>query len=100
MRRQIYALATVPFLLPALAASAWSAPAQTDRTGPVQLTSAQMDKVSAGFFEIDRSNTSVTMIEIFQRAYLLEPTANTLSCPGCYLLIGTPTISVGSQFGR
>jgi len=95
MRRLLHGLAILPFL----GGAAWSEPPQLTKSDPIRLTSAQMDKVSAGFFEIDRSNTSVTMVDIFQRAYLLEPTGNTLSCSTCYLLIITPTISVASQFG-
>jgi hypothetical protein len=66
---------------------------------PVQLTNNQMDKVSAGFLEIDRSNATVTILSIFFRPDLLEPTPNTIDCPTCYLRIVTPTISVASQFG-
>lgn len=66
---------------------------------PVQLTSEQMDKVTAGFLEIDVSNTSATAVSLFQRAYLTEPTPNFINCPGCYLLINSPTFSVAAQFG-
>jgi hypothetical protein len=66
---------------------------------PVQLTSEQMDKVTAGFLEIDVSNTSATAVSLFQRAYLTEPTPNFIDCPGCYLLINSPTFSVAAQFG-
>ena len=66
---------------------------------PVQLTSEQMDKVTAGFLEIDVSNTSATAVSLFQRAYLTEPTPNFIACPGCYLLINSPTFSVAAQFG-
>jgi len=66
---------------------------------PVQLTSEQMDKVTAGFLEIDVSNTSATAVSLFQRAYLTEPTPNFITCPGCYLLINSPTFSVAAQFG-
>jgi len=65
---------------------------------PLQLTNGQLDKVAAGFFEIDSSNTSLTIVSIFQRPYLLDSTPNTISCASCYLLIVTPTISVASQF--
>jgi hypothetical protein len=66
---------------------------------PVQLTSEQMDKVTAGFLEIDVSNTSATAVSLFQRAYLTEPTPNFITCRGCYLLINSPTFSVAAQFG-
>ena len=66
---------------------------------PVQLTSEQMDKVTAGFLEIDVSNTSATAVSLFQRAYLTEPTPNFIACPGCYLLINSATFSVAAQFG-
>jgi hypothetical protein len=66
---------------------------------PVQLTNSQMDKVTAGFLEIDLSNTSATAISIFQRPYLTDPTPNSISCSNCYLLINSPTVSVAAQFG-
>jgi hypothetical protein len=87
MRRLLCSLAVLPLLAGVAAAQ------------PLQLTDRQMDRVAGGFFEIDRSNTSVTILSIFQRPYLLDSTGNTLSCPTCYLLIVTPTISIGSQFG-
>ena len=66
---------------------------------PVQLTSEQMDKVTAGFLEIDISNTSATAVSRFQRPYLTDPTPNFITCPGCYLLINSATFSVAAQFG-
>ncbi len=66
---------------------------------PVQLTSEQMDKVTAGFLEIDVSNTSATAVSLFQRPYLTDPTPNSIICPGCYLLINSPTFSIAAQFG-
>lgn len=66
---------------------------------PMQLTSEQMDRVTAGFLEIDVSNTSATAVSIFQRPYLLDPTPNSIVCPGCYLLINSPAFSVAAQFG-
>jgi hypothetical protein len=88
MTRFLYGIATLPFL-------AGVALAQE----PVLLTSEQMDKVTAGFLEIETSNTSATAISIFQRPYLLDPTPNSIVCPNCYLLINSPTISVAAQFG-
>jgi len=78
-------------VLPFLAASALAE--------PMQLSNEAMDKVSAGFFELDASNTSLTIVSIFQRPYLTDPTPNTITCPSCYLLIVTPTLSVAAQFG-
>jgi hypothetical protein len=66
---------------------------------PVPLTSSQMDQVTAGFLEIDLTNTSATAVSIFQRPYLTDPTPNGIACPGCYLSINTPTLSVAAQFG-
>jgi len=66
---------------------------------PLQLTSEQMDKVTAGFLEIDLSNTSATAVSRFQRPYLTDPTPNFITCPGCYLLINSATFSVAAQFG-
>jgi hypothetical protein len=66
---------------------------------PMQLTSEQMDTVTAGFLEIDVSNTSAAAVSRFQRGYLTDPTPNSITCPGCYLLINSPTFSVAAQFG-
>ena len=93
MKKLVHALA----VLPLLAATAAAEPTQP--TQPTQLSDNQLDKVSAGFLEIDVSNTSLTAISIFGRPFLTEPTGNFLTCPGCFLLIVTPTFSVGSQFG-
>jgi hypothetical protein len=49
---------------------------------PVQLTSEQMDKVTAGTLILETSNTSATVVSLFQRAYLSEPTPNLVLCPG------------------
>ena len=80
-------LAALPFLAAAAMAQ------------PLQLTDSQMDRVSAGFLEVDVGNTSLTIVSIFQRPYLTDPTPNTIGCAGCYLLIVTPTISVAAHFG-
>ena len=66
---------------------------------PIQLTNKQMDQVTAGFLEIDLSNTSATAVSIFQRGYLTDSTPNGITCPGCYLVINSPTFSVAAQFG-
>jgi hypothetical protein len=88
MKRILRGIGTLPFL-------AGIALAQE----PMQLTNQQMDMVTAGFLEIDVSNTSATAVSIFQRPYLTDPTPNSIACPGCYLLINTPTVSVAAQFG-
>ena len=66
---------------------------------PMQLTNQQMDKITAGTLILEMSNTSATAVSLFQRAYLTEPTPNLIVCPGCYLLINSPTFSVAAQFG-
>ena len=87
MKRLLHAFAVLPFLVATAAAQ------------PMQLSNDQMDKIHAGYFELDLSNTSATIVSIFQRPYLTDPTPNTISCPSCFLLIVTPTFSVASQFG-
>ncbi|MGE0258717.1 MAG: hypothetical protein AB7H71_12855 [Alphaproteobacteria bacterium] len=89
MRRLAFAVATV---LPLVAAGV--AVAQ-----PAQLTNNQMDKVSAGFLEIDQSNTSATILSMFFRTSLFVTTPNTITCTTCYLVINSPVFSVASQFG-
>jgi hypothetical protein len=88
MKRLFHTLAVLPFL-------AGTALAQQ----PVQLTSQQMDQITAGFLEIDLSNTSATAVSIFQRPYLTDSTPNGITCSGCYLSINSPTLSVAAQFG-
>jgi hypothetical protein len=88
MKRLLYGLIALPFF-------AGAALAQQ----PVPLTSSQMDQVTAGFIETDFSNTSATAVSIFQRPYLTDPTPNSITCPGCYLVINSPTIGVAAQFG-
>jgi hypothetical protein len=62
---------------------------------PMALTTRQMDKVTAGWdlFEVDCSNTSRTVVSVYQGA------GNKIDCPNCYLLINSPAFSVASQFG-
>jgi hypothetical protein len=57
-----------------------------------------MDKVNAGHFELDVSNTSVVAISLFGRSYLTEPTGNAISCSTCFLLINSPTFAIGVSF--
>lgn len=66
---------------------------------PVQLSNSQMDNTTAGFLEIDRSNTSYTVVSLFQTPNMFVPFLNTVDCSNCYLLIETPRLSVGSRFG-
>jgi hypothetical protein len=87
MRGLFHGLAALPFLAGAAAAQ------------PVQLTGSQMDQVTAGFLEIDVSNTSATAVSIFQRPYLTDSTPNGISCSTCYLTINSATLSVAAQFG-
>lgn len=85
MKRLLYGLAALPLL-------AGVALAQE----PMQLTSQQMDKVTAGWdlLEIDLSNTSLTAVAVYQHP------SNTISCSSCYLLINNPAISVASMFNH
>jgi len=80
-----------------IAAAVLSLVAGAAAAQPLQLTNSQMDKVSAGHFELDRSNVSVTMVDIWFRPDVLDSTPNTVVCPSCYLLIVSPHISIGSQ---
>jgi hypothetical protein len=84
MRRLLYGLAALPLL-------AGVAMAQE----PMKLSDQQMDKVTAGWDlrELDISNTSVTLVAIYQRP------SNTISCSSCFLLINNPAFSVASAFG-
>jgi hypothetical protein len=66
---------------------------------PMQLTNQQMDTVAAGTLIVETSNTSATAVSIFQTSYLLDSTPNTITCPGCYLLINSPKFSLAAQFG-
>ena len=66
---------------------------------PTKLSDQQMDSVTAGFMEVDLSNTSATGVSIFRRDWLTEPTSNFIACSTCYLVISTTTLSVASQFG-
>lgn len=88
MKKLLHSLAALPFL----AGAAWAQ--------PVQLSDHQMDKVNAGFLEIDVSNTSLVIVSIFFRPFLMDETPNTIGCPTCYLLIVTPTFSIGAHFGQ
>lgn len=87
MRKILYMLMSLPFLV------------ATASAAPQQLSDTQMDKVSAGFLEIDVSNTSLTVLSLFFRPFLLDDSPNTIGCPTCYLLIVSPAFSIASSFG-
>ena len=89
MKRLFHGLAALPLL------------AGTVLAQPMQLTDKQMDKVSAGFLEIDRSNTSLVVVSLFFRPYLLDETPQ-YDRP-LYLLsvYGQPDFfSVAAHFGQ
>jgi hypothetical protein len=65
---------------------------------PVQLTNSQMDKVAGGLFEIDRSNSSVTVVDFWFTRGVDIPTPSVL-CSSCYLIINTQKLKIVSQFG-
>lgn len=96
MKSFITGLVALPFLVGVASAH------DPARTGlpqePLRLTTQQMDKVNAGHFEIDVSNTSVVQISLFGRAFLTEPTGNSISCSTCFLLINSPTFAIGASF--
>lgn len=113
MTKVLYGLAALPLLM----GVAFAAPAQSNQSKalvkqPTQLSEQQMDKVTAGwdFLEIDIYNTGVSIVAVWQKTPLTPANpvfpgtgaggANTIVCPGCYLLINNPALSVGSQFGR
>jgi hypothetical protein len=81
MKRLLYGVAALPFL-------AGVALAQ-----PMQLTSRQMDRVTAGWdlFVTEVSNTSWTQVSVYNKPLT--------SCSSCYLVITNPALSVESQFG-
>jgi hypothetical protein len=82
----LHGLAALPFLTAAALAQ------------PIQLTDRQMDKVSAGFFEVDRGNTSVTVLSLWRNYHLGDDTPNFVKCSSCYLVIDSPTFSFASSF--
>jgi hypothetical protein len=67
--------------------------ATAQQTQPIQLTNAQMDKVTAGWDlkETDVSNTSWTQVRVYD--------GNLTRCSDCYLVISNPALSVESKFG-
>ena len=96
MKSFITGLVALPFLVGVASAHDPISPSSAHR--PIQLTAQQLDKVNAGHFEIDVSNTSVVQISLFGRAFLTEPTGNSISCSTCFLLINSPTFAIGVSF--
>jgi hypothetical protein len=96
MKSFITGLVALPFLVGVASAHDPMGPPSAHR--PIQLTAQQMDKVNGGHFELDVSNTSVVQISLFGRAFLTEPTGNSISCSTCFLLINSPTFAIGVSF--
>jgi hypothetical protein len=67
---------------------------------PSPLSNAQLDRVSAGFFELDVTNVGVTAVSLFFTPNLTDPTPNTIHCNSCYLTIISPFFSVAGAFGH
>jgi hypothetical protein len=88
MKGLLYGVVALPFL----AGIAWA-------QQPMQLTNKQMDRVTAGTFIEEISNTSATAVSIFQTPSLLESTPNAFTCSDCYLVINSPKFSLAAQFG-
>lgn len=80
-------------LLGAMALPLLAGIATAQQAQPIQLTNAQMDKVTAGFDlrETEISNTSWTQVSIYDGALT--------ACPACYLTITNRAFSVESAFG-
>jgi hypothetical protein len=87
MKGLLYGVVALPFL----AGIAWA-------QQPMQLTNKQMDRVTAGTFIEEISNTSATAVSIFQTPSLLESTPNAFTCSDCYLVINhVSAIDIGSR---
>jgi len=84
-------LATVAFAQPPVQSNDSAAVAKQ----PMQLSETQMDKVTAGWglVETDIGNTSTVLVSVWQSP------SNVITCPGCYLLINSPSLSIASAFG-
>jgi hypothetical protein len=94
MKTLLYGLAIVPFLsVAALAQPSMPSDAATLAKQPVSLSEKQMDGITAGWslLETDVSNTSWVQVSVYQQP-------NTITCPSCYILINSPTLSIGSHF--
>ncbi len=81
MKALLYGIAVLPFL------------ATLSTAEPLQLSSNQMDKVTAGwrFTEVDTFNTGSTAIAVYPTTAGLLP-----ACPACYLSIDSATIQLRS----
>jgi hypothetical protein len=81
MKSLLCGIAALPFLATLAMAS------------PQQLSSNQMDQVTAGFryVEVDTFNTGATAISVYPTAATLLP-----NCAGCYLSINSATIQLRS----
>jgi hypothetical protein len=81
MKALLFGFAVLPFL------------ATLATANPVQLSSNQMDNVTAGwrYVEVDTFNTGATAVSVY-------PTTGTLlpACAACYLSIDSATIQVRS----
>jgi hypothetical protein len=92
MKKLLTGLAALPFLAGIALAGQ-----------PMQLTSTQMDQVTAGFSldEVDNTNTSWTLVSAYEFPAVIQGIPST-DCPnGCYLDIATNGLglSVAAQFG-
>jgi hypothetical protein len=83
MKKALFGLLALPLLTGAAMAA----------QQPVQLTNAQMDHVTAGWYlsETDGSNTSWTHVSVYTDPYYC--------CSSCYLNLTSSSISVQSKFG-
>jgi len=105
MRKVLYGLLALPLL--AGFASAETAKNTAPVKKPMQLSEKQMDKVTAGWklMELDTSNTSWTLVSVYESPSNALPAVGTGSvpasgsCPGCYLSMTSPALSIYSAFG-
>lgn len=94
MKKVLMGLAALPFLAgAALAGQAGE---------PMQLTSQQMDKVTAGWslWEVDKSNTSLTVVSVYQPNGNHIPPLCNCSGSGYYINIDNFALSVASAIGK
>ena len=78
MKKALYGLLALPLLTGV--AVAQQAPSSTQHQ-PLQLTSAQMDHVTAGWdlYELDIGNTSITQVSVYGSGGAFMP------CPACVI---------------
>ena len=70
---------------------------------PMQLTSQQMDKVTAGWslWEVDKSNTSLTVVSVYQPdGNVIKTPCECSGGPSYYLQINNFALSVASSIGK